>query len=361
MGEAELQRQKAKRSSADPEADRLLVGKIEEKKTEIHAVLGRLRRAKSFAEMTIKPSTACLVGWYSATSDADTINRHMAALADVFKRLPMIESGHPVERVAEEFINRSFYIVRDAVASVPGYLLTNSCDALLYQFCPTVFRSVAARKLNDLGSRREDMKPERNDDLQAPGNCLRGIDAAMHQEPKHPVFKSLQRELEPFLADFVESRGWQARPYFALGYASILSQLGQNLAASAVLDNWIHMRSQRPEPVWDTAADWFDLRVRSILVNFLEIWLKKEGASAPTAVRDEHIANLDILRLDIKSRLEQVDFFREAAASIGATPTNSWPDKSNSTTAREIRHPAFREIHISIDGSDCSRLTLRQS
>ncbi|MGY2902851.1 hypothetical protein [Bradyrhizobium sp. URHC0002] len=328
--EAELQREKAKRTGADPAADRELAIKIEEKKKETQEVLISLRTAKAFAEMTIKPPAACLVGWYTVTGDVDSINRHMAALANVFKRLPTIESGHPVEQLAEEFIDRSFIIVRDAVASVPSYLLADKCDALLYQFCPSAFRSVSAKKLNDVGLYKEETKRERNDDPRASGDCLREIQSAVLQKRKVPVFETLQRELEPALADFVKSRGWQARPYFALGYASILSQLEQNLAASALLDNWIHMRSQRPErpmPVWETAADWFDLRVRSILVNFLEVWLKKEGASAPTAVRDEHIANLDIVRLDLKSRLEQVDFFQDVVASIGAPPANNWQDK----------------------------------
>jgi len=68
------------------------------------------------------------------------------------------------------------------------------------------------------------------------------------------------------------------------------------------------------------AAEWFDVRARSILVNFLEIWLKKEGSSAPTAVRNEHIANLDSLRTDLKGYLSEVDFFRAMSGTIASPP-----------------------------------------
>jgi hypothetical protein len=77
-----------------------------------------------------------LVGWYSKTGDAESINRHIAGFANIFKRLPTIESGEPVDQLAEEFIKRSFLIAADAIASVPSYILADKCDDILEQFCP---------------------------------------------------------------------------------------------------------------------------------------------------------------------------------------------------------------------------------
>ncbi|WLA39701.1 hypothetical protein QNJ95_43850 [Bradyrhizobium elkanii] len=289
-----------------------------------------MKSAKAFAEKTIKPATTCLVGWYSITNDAASINRHMAGLADLFKRLPTLELGQRVNPLATEFVRQLFSIAQEAVNSVPRYVLADKCDDLLVQFCPEAFIEVSEQSLDDLGRKRPETKRRQQEDESMLITCLGTHEIAVRSDKSIPTFERLEQDLKPYLTQFVENRGWQARPYFALAYASILSQLGQNLAASAVLDDWIHMRSQRPgrpSPVWETAADWFDLRARSILVNFLEVWLRKEGTLAPIAVRDEHIANLDLIRADLKSRLAQVDFFRESSVATGARPTNSWQDQ----------------------------------
>ena len=293
---------------------------IVERTQKIDGVLAVLGVAKSFAANTIEKPSACLVGWYSKTGDAESINRHIAGFANIFKRLPTIESGEPVDQLAEEFIKRSFLIAADAIASVPSYILADKCDDILEQFCPEAFTYTTQEKLDDLGHKSSRKQRERDKDSQKLTGCLRVLQSAIRRNEQIPIFDKLQGDIQPYLSGFVASRGWEARPYYALGYASILSQLGQDLAASALLDSWIQTRIQRPTPVWDTAAEWFDVRARSILVNFLEIWLKKEGSSAPTAVRNEHIANLDSLRTDLKGYLSRVDFFRAMSGTIASPP-----------------------------------------
>lgn len=327
---SELQRDEATAKFAPwIEHDRLQAA-LQKKADDSRKILDVMKSAKAFAEKTIKPATTCLVGWYSITNDAASINRHMAGLADLFKRLPTLELGQRVNPLATEFVRQLFSIAQEAVNSVPRYVLADKCDDLLVQFCPEAFIEVSEQSLDDLGRKRPETKRRQQEDESMLITCLGTHEIAVRSDKSIPTFERLEQDLKPYLTQFVENRGWQARPYFALAYASILSQLGQNLAASAVLDDWIHMRSQRPgrpSPVWETAADWFDLRARSILVNFLEVWLRKEGTLAPIAVRDEHIANLDLIRADLKSRLAQVDFFRESSVATGARPTNSWQDQ----------------------------------
>jgi hypothetical protein len=271
----------------------------------VYYVLSNLLRAGSFAERTIKKPADCMVGWYSVTGDTASINRHLAGFADVFRQLPTVESDHRIDELAKKFVEQSFSIGADAVASIPSALLAEKCDSLLEVFCPDAFTKKNKPRLDYLGRKRALPETERDDArLEA---CVKQIEA----DPKqHPALARLRSEIEPYVAGFVKERGWDERPYFALGYASILSQLGQRQAASALLDSWIHTRAVRPIR-WKLAADWFDVRSRSILANFLEDWITKEGQAAPIALRDEHIANLDFVRSDLRGRLSEVDFFRE--------------------------------------------------
>jgi hypothetical protein len=337
FGKIELKQEKSKLSLVDQASDQKLLNEIDSRKKNIKDILGALGKAEVFAEKTIEQPVACLIGWYSTTGDGESINRHIAGLADVFKRLPTIESGQPVNELAEEFVKQSFLIGADAVASVPSALLADKCDDLLEQFCPVAFTRSNVHKLNDVGVKSDEPKGkrEKNDQLMP---CLKELQFAVKRDVKTPVFAKLQQDIQPDLTGFVESRGWEARPYFAIGYASILSQLGQNQAASALLDSWIHTRAMHPTPVWSTAADWFDVRARSILVNFLEDWLKKEGQSAPTALRNEHIANLDSLRADLNTHLLEVDFFREISATRAGPPSDKLGDRFK--LEDRLRNPA---------------------
>jgi hypothetical protein len=323
--ETELRKDKSKQTFVDQKTDRQLFNDIETKKKNIDAVLDALDKAELFAKKTVKRPAACLVGWYSTTGDTSSVNKHLAALAEVFKRLPTIESGQPVEDLAAEFVEQSFLIGVDAVDSVPSLWLGDTCDDLLEEFCPAAFIFEKKNKLNDVGKKLDDETRKRDDsELRA---CLKQLQTTVKANNRPPIFAELQHDIEPDLTNFVQGRGWEARPYFALGYASILSQLGQNQAASAVLDGWINTRFTHPNPVWITAADWFDVRARAILANFLEDWIRKEGPLAPTALRNEHIANLESLRSDLRSHLLDVDFFQEIEATLAKPPPEELVDR----------------------------------
>lgn len=309
----ELQREEAQPRVVDLDGRQTSQSETDKKKENIKGILSSLDDAQKFAENTIRPPAACLVGWYSVSGDAQSINRHIDSLGDVFKRLPTIELGHPVSELSERFIQQSFLIAVDAVASVPSALLGDKCDDLLEKFCPSAFVREREEYQNDLGSKEVRDNRKRNADEMALPNCLRALQSGQNNQSSS--FASLRESIDPLLTGFVKSHGWEARPYYAIGYASILAQLGQNQAASALLDGWVRSRAKHPKPAWITAADWFEVRTRSILVNFLEDWLKKEGQAAPTALRNEHVANLNAVRTDLKARLSDVDFFRSISAT----------------------------------------------
>jgi hypothetical protein len=321
FGKNEIAEDKSKLPRFDPVEDQKLRNAIKRKQETIEALLAVLHKSEAFVDKTIKRPVACLLKWYLTTGDAESVNRHIAGLADVFKRLPTIESGQPVDELAEEFVRQSFLIAADAVASVPSFMLLSKCDDVLQEFCPSAFRE----------------KPKRDDDELT--GCLKELQFAARKNIRLPVFTELQQTMQPDLADFVKDRGWEARPYFVLGYASILSQLGQNQAASALLDSWVHPPDLHTKPVWDTAVYWFNVRVRSILVNFLEDWLTKEGQAAPTALRNEHIANLDSLRSDLKARLSRVDFFQKISSTLDQQSFEKQSDRLKEPVSCYSRDP----------------------
>jgi hypothetical protein len=312
FAEIELDKDESRLKHVRRDADRLqMSAEIDDKKMKIAAVLAALDKAELFANETIKRPAACLVGWYSVTGDSGAVNKHLAKLADVFKRLPATESGQPVDELATEFVEVSFGIAADAVSSVPGLWLGDRCDDLLEQFCPKAFSHAKERALNDVGQPVGREKRIRDDSQLIP--CIRQPQAAPRADS---LPSDLKDHLLSDLTSFVQKRGWEARPYFALGYASILSQLGQNQAASVVLDRWLNTRFTRPDQVWKTATDWFDVRARLILANFLEDWIKKEVSPVPTALRNEHIANLESVRSELRGHLQDIDFFHEIEATL---------------------------------------------
>ena len=93
------------------------------------------------------------------------------------------------------------------VASVPSALIGNRCNKLLEQFCPT-----------DLTS--QNRQPLRG--------CLdNSLDAAAETSGSSlPRVENLRKSIAQGLQEFVDTDGIEGRPYFVVGYASILTQLG---------------------------------------------------------------------------------------------------------------------------------------
>jgi hypothetical protein len=322
--EMERRQDQAPRSFVDQAASDRFAQENQKKSAAADLLLGHLDEAKSFAEKTIKKPADCMIGWYSITGDTAPINRHLASFADIFRQLPTIESEPMISELAGDFVKESFLVGDEAVASVPSAFLADKCDDLLQQFCPDAFSNGNKPGLDYIG--REQPIPQRERDNGRLASCLRQIKVALAKGDQHPTLKKLQDEIKPYVTGFVKDRGWDERPYFAVGYASILSDLGQRQAASALLDGWIQTRFVRPVH-WQLAADWFDLRTRTFLANFLEDWIIKEGSAAPTVLRDEHIANLEVVKADLKGRLQEVDFFKDISSAVAKSSPAKLPER----------------------------------
>jgi hypothetical protein len=332
----ERRQDQAPRSFVDQAASDRLAQDSQKKSVAADLLLGRLREAKSFAELTIKKPADCMIGWYSVTGDTAPINRHLAGFAEIFRQLPTVESDQLIAELAGDFVKESFLVGEEAVASVPSAFLADKCDDLLQQFCPEAFSIHDKPHLDYIGHEQPIPQRERDNDHLA--TCLKQIKDALAKGEQTPALKKPLDEIRPYVTGFVKDRGWDERPYFALGYASILSELGQRQAASALLDAWIQTRFVRPVQ-WELAADWFDVRMRTFLANFLEDWIIKEGSAAPTVLRDEHIANLELVKADLEGRLRAVDFFKDISLAVEKASPEKMPGRLREPRACNSRDP----------------------
>jgi hypothetical protein len=53
-----------------------------------------------------------------------------------------------------------------------------------------------------------------------------------------------------------------------------------------------------------------------MLAAYMEEWLRREGSTAPTVLRNEHLDNLDVIRNGFRKRLVNAPFFREATNEL---------------------------------------------
>jgi hypothetical protein len=254
----------------------------------------RLDTAKAFAQAITKPLN-CLVGWYEVTGDAVSINRHLASYGDLFRRVQAIDSKQQIDDIANGFVRVLITMAMDVVASVPSPLIGDRCNKLLEQFCPTEVSS----------QNRQPLRWCLDNSLKAVAETSR-TSVSRVENIRDSVAQGLKR--------FVDTDGIEGRPYFVIGYASILTQLGQHTAAGAVLDGWLQRRKGRaPDKArWALAEEWFDMRARSMLAAYMEEWIRTYGSQPPTNVLDEHIENMDHVHKYLEGRLSQTLFFQNA-------------------------------------------------
>jgi hypothetical protein len=297
-----------------------------------------LQTAKNFAINTVIKPANCLVGWYEVTGDSDSANRHLASYGDLFRRLQAVDlkqhddSEQQIKQIAVGLLRTSINIGSDALVSIPGYLGRDKCNDLLGLFCPD--------ELNNA-----DRKPLRD--------CLQKSLAAAELDTKtpSPEIDKLREATVGGLQNFLQSDGVEGRPYFVIGYASILAQLTQYTAAGAVLDGWLQRRSKRTSAEsWPLADDWFDIRVRSTLAAYMEEWIRKQGSTPPTKVLDVHIENLNRLLDYLQTRLSRTAFFAKIDAALQNQKETElkWPGKCKSSEPElEIWRRLF-ETYVSL-------------
>jgi hypothetical protein len=81
-----------------------------------------------------------------------------------------------------------------------------------------------------------------------------------------------------------------------------------------------------------------------MLAAYMEEWLRREGSTAPTVLRTEHLDNLDVIRNGFHKRLINAPFFREATDEL---------TRGNMT-------PRLKEPYECISADDANILIWRQ-
>jgi hypothetical protein len=92
-----------------------------------------------------------------------------------------------------------------------------------------------------------------------------------------------------------------------------MTQLGQYEAAAAILHGWLSRQKRRPGS--EITDNWLALRARSMLAAYFEEWLLKQGSSAPTALRNEHLNNLGIVRKGLEDALGKSQLLKSRVRS----------------------------------------------
>ena len=280
-----------------------------------------LQAAKDFANRTVTRPLNCLVGWYETTGDSNSVNRHLALYGNLFRRLQAIDpkqeadTEQQINELAIGLIRTSINVGSDALVSIPNYLGRDQCNDLIGLFCPDEIKSA-------------DRQPLRA--------CMKRALTATEPDTKSPLpaIESLRQATVGGLKNFIATDGIEGRPYFVIGYASILAQLGQYTAAGAILDGWLQRRSERSSATsWTLADDWFDVRVRSTLAAYMEEWIRKQGSTPPTKVLDVHVKNLDRLLDYLHDRLGRTAFFARIDPALREQKAIAlkWPGKCTSS------------------------------
>jgi hypothetical protein len=191
-----------------------------------------------------------------------------------------------------------------------------------------------------------------------PAQCLR---ESLNQVAAMPAIPSTGKvgkritELSNGLAWFIEQsasadgegRGLETLPYFAIGRASVMSQLNQHEAAAAILQQWLlDRKNDRPTQAQKIKNDWLVLRVRSMLVAYVEEWLGE--APAPTMVQTEHLKNVRAVRDGFRNRLLKADFFKKLddACRTRCEPVFKEPTDCDSEEL-DNRRRLFRALYTS--------------
>jgi hypothetical protein len=294
-----------------------------------------LDRARKFVQASVSPALSCLSGWFQQTGDSRPVEKYLTGYADLFRQLealnaqinaPALQPADTDERkklesqrlseVSSDFVRNGLTMALDIALSTTQRDVPEACRQWFKVYCPP------------------DSKPTSGVSLP---KCLReGLKqfAQPSDTPKTGAVAERIASLASGLGEFiapqsVDSRGLEMLPYFAIGRASLMAQLGQQEASAAILDDWLRARrdeNTRPEkqdefkqdPLLQIKDDWFALRVRSMLVTYVEGWLGDGETGAAAVVQTEHLQNLQATRDGFKSRLLKADFFQELDKSCRA-------------------------------------------
>jgi hypothetical protein len=287
-----------------------------------------LNGGKVLAQSAVALPLGCLSAWFGQTADSGLVEKYLAIYGDAFRRLEALNGRAGASRtidpgeleanlneLSSDFVHNGLRMAVDIAQSTSSPDVSKACKSWFDIYCPT-------------GD-----KPPGND----PRQCLR---AALDQFAMPPGsaktgnvskrISDLVKSLSARITRKDDSRGLEALPYFAIVRASVMEQNGQHQAAAAILDNWLHQRSDTQDerkdqyakdPMLQVKDEWLAMRVRTMLAAYVEEWLDDDQAKAGTAIRTEHLQNLRVIIDGLKARLLKADFFQDLNKSCRTTCT----------------------------------------
>jgi hypothetical protein len=300
-----------------------------------HLPIWDIDSSRSFAMESITPPVGCLLAWFGQTGDSRPVDRYLTAYADRFRQLEalntqMAATAGPlnadeqtsVRELVSNFVHGGLTMALDIALSTTDKNVLTACEPWFNAYCP-----------------EDSPKPPGGGPMLSAArlSCLRASLAQFAGPPEQQKTGKVDERIKSLtdgLAQFIkpqssyDRRGLETLPYFAIARASLMAQLGQYEAAAAILDDWLRLRRDamaRPEmqaafaerPALAIKDSWFALRVRSMLVAYVEEWLEDEETRAATVVETEHLKNLQATRDGFKSRLLKADFFRDLDKACG--------------------------------------------
>jgi hypothetical protein len=321
-----------------------------------------LSHAEELAKFAVKPPMRCLAAWLEANSDNTYVNERLNLFVHVFRQVSALGSDQRRTEVSRIFVQNLAAIASDVEAYGAPPAVEKACLSLLKIFCDNAVQVDPAGALY-IADR--------------PGllACLESLprrDVSQLTEPTGRISQLLAEKLKLFVAD----NALGTRPYFAIAHASFMTQLGQYEAAAAILDGWLNQQKRREG--LNIADDWLALRARSMLAAYFEEWLLKQGTSAPTSLRNEHLSNLDTVRKGLeetlarsqllKSRVRsdsEVAEFKQPSACAAPDDTklqlwrrlfSSYVSIDLTRIQNQLRHPDYKLKFVESTNADIVRL-----
>ncbi len=333
----------------------LLQRRFGDKATPLIAQIRKLDAARSFVGLAVADYANCLSGVLDQTADAGFVRDHLTGLAPPLQEatMPGIQVNLFVNKAVDAAANETYRLFSDiypiflakAVSrdkDAPGPADSQSqrddvrkqCGPLLVQLCEpdeTIADKIANSqtpaddlknwldddktdtKLKNCASTKADVPSAASVDVCPAAPAIAGpSDARPYNEgiTREALLKRHKRRLaQHFCANFMvpdsdkldKELDYTARPYVWIAYTGVMVQLGRYEAGLAKLYEWLQ-QYEKPHKVDEDSsitrlgADeyklWFAIRARSMLIAYMEEWLRPLSGVAWDRPRKFHLENL---------------------------------------------------------------------
>jgi hypothetical protein len=326
-------------------------------------LMAHLGHAEDLAKFALTPPMKCLAGWLEANADNTYVNERLNLFVNTFRQVSNLDDERRRTQVSRTFVRNLVAMAGEVEAFGAPRAVETVCIPLLHIFCDGFFKADQDKVLFI------DNRPGLQE-------CLRNLPKRSGGPLREPAAHNAQL-LSEKLRLFVDDGALGSRPYFAIAHASFMTQLGQYEAAAAILDGWLNQ--QKPRAGAEIVDTWLALRARSMLAAYFEEWLLKQGASAPTALRNEHLNNLGIVRKGLEETLGKSQLLKSRVQSDkeiaefkqpGACTTqgddkklelwrrlfSSYVSMDLTLIQNQLRHPDYKSKFVESTNADIIRL-----